>query len=154
MKSALLVCSLLIVLLAITLASSLGSGSHPHLDDKMNETNEDRIVSLSKTAESSDETVAALPHPDDVRKQDASTDSATHKLELGSSVSMDHLGPIIVNTDGTTRRIANWNEMTESEQANAIRLISARNKRRIADLLKQQEEEEQDEQEQAESDSK
>eukprot|EP01033_Poteriospumella_lacustris_P012256 gene12256-8767_t len=120
----------------------------------MSETNEDRIVSLSKTAESSDETVAALPHPDDVRKQDASTDGATHKLELGSSVSMDHLGPIIVNTDGTTRRIANWNEMTESEQANAIRLISARNKRRIADLLKQREEEEQEEQEQAENDSK
>lgn len=123
----------------------------------MSETNEDRIVSISKNAESSDETVSALPHPDDVRKPDGSTDGPTHTLEVGgSAVSMDHLGPIIVNTDGTTRRIANWNEMTESEKANAIRLISARNKRRIADLLKQQEQEQDQDQDQdqAENDSK
>eukprot|EP00349_Pseudokeronopsis_sp_Brazil_P000895 CAMPEP_0202961604 /NCGR_PEP_ID=MMETSP1396-20130829/5677_1 /ASSEMBLY_ACC=CAM_ASM_000872 /TAXON_ID= /ORGANISM="Pseudokeronopsis sp., Strain Brazil" /LENGTH=118 /DNA_ID=CAMNT_0049681569 /DNA_START=160 /DNA_END=519 /DNA_ORIENTATION=+ len=67
-------------------------------------------------------------------------ESRIHRLEVGSSVSMDHLGPIIINTDGTTRRISNWDTMTKSEQENAIRLISARNKRRIEALKSAREE--------------
>ncbi len=96
---------------------------------------ENRIVSQKQHDEdhiADNEVPAALPLPGE------SGSDRVHKIELGSTpVAMEHLGPIIVNTDGTTRRIANWDTMTEAEQANAIRLISARNKRRIEALLEQ-----------------
>lgn len=50
---------------------------------------------------------------------------------------LEGLGPIILNTDGTMGRIPNWSEYTESEKEQAIRLISARNKRRKDALLLQ-----------------
>lgn len=56
------------------------------------------------------------------------------KLSLGDSLKLDDLGPIIINPDGTTRRIANWANLTKFEQDNTWRLISARNKRRMAAL--------------------
>jgi len=56
----------------------------------------------------------------------------------GESVSFEELGPIIINADGTTRRIANWVNLTKSEQESSWRLISARNKRRLQALQEQQ----------------
>jgi hypothetical protein len=39
------------------------------------------------------------------------------KLQVGSSkVGLEAMGPIIINSDGTTRRITNWHEMGEKEQ--------------------------------------
>jgi predicted Fe-S protein YdhL (DUF1289 family) len=58
----------------------------------------------------------------------------TRTLALGEKVSMDELGPIIINPDGTMRRIANWNELTKGEQESTLRQISARNKKRIQAL--------------------
>ncbi|CAJ1421659.1 unnamed protein product [Effrenium voratum] len=43
-------------------------------------------------------------------------DSDPSRLALGGVMKMDHLGPVIVNEDGSMRRIANWNEMTQQEQ--------------------------------------
>ncbi len=65
---------------------------------------------------------------------------ASHKITLGETLKLDHLGPIIINTDGTTRRIENWDTLTKAEQANTWRLISARNQKRIEVLKKQLEE--------------
>ena len=48
----------------------------------------------------------------------------------GSPVKLDHLGPIVINTDGSTSRIANWSQMAPQEQANTARLIARRNKKR------------------------
>jgi len=57
------------------------------------------------------------------------------KLEVGGeALKLDDLGPIIINTDGTTRRISNWSEMTKQEQESSWRMISARNKKRIEEL--------------------
>jgi predicted Fe-S protein YdhL (DUF1289 family) len=53
-------------------------------------------------------------------------------------VKLDHLGPIILNTDGSTSRISNWSDMTEQEQQNTLRLIAKRNKKRIAEQEAQQ----------------
>eukprot|EP01038_Epipyxis_sp_PR26KG_P005877 gene5877-8104_t len=53
------------------------------------------------------------------------------QIKLGETISMDELGPIIVNSDGTIRRITNWNNLTKQEKESALRLISARNKKRI-----------------------
>ena len=39
------------------------------------------------------------------------------KVELGGkAVPFDELGPIVVNKDGTSRRISNWNDMSQEEQ--------------------------------------
>lgn len=97
---------------------------------------ETRIVSIKKAAEGiagadegSAEEVPALPAPSDY------SEGPTRVLQLGGdAVKMDDLGPIIINTDGTTRRIANWQTLTPAEQKNTIRLISARNKKRIEAL--------------------
>lgn len=35
----------------------------------------------------------------------------------GSSIKLNDLGPMVVNSDGTVSRIANWSNMSEAEQA-------------------------------------
>jgi len=76
-----------------------------------------------------------LPGPD------ASKDSFT-KLDTsgGKSVKLDELGPMVVNTDGTLSRIANWMQMTDMERERTLRLLSARNKLRLANEEKKQRE--------------
>ena len=46
----------------------------------------------------------------------------------GEPVKIDHLGPIVLNSNGTMSRITNWNTMTKDEQLKTIRLIGKRNK--------------------------
>jgi hypothetical protein len=55
----------------------------------------------------------------------------------GAALSFGHLGPVIVNTDGTLRRIANWDTMTPVEQADTWRIIAKRNRERLAVLQAQ-----------------
>ena len=57
-------------------------------------------------------------------------------LKLGESIDFAHLGPVIINSDGTTRRIANWDSMTKQEQDKTWERISKRNAARIAELKK------------------
>ena len=56
------------------------------------------------------------------------------KLNLGETLSLDDMGPIVINTDGTMRRITNWNKMTKREQKVALKRIAKRNKKRLAAL--------------------
>ncbi|KIJ61250.1 hypothetical protein HYDPIDRAFT_116258 [Hydnomerulius pinastri MD-312] len=51
-------------------------------------------------------------------------------------VKLDNLGPMVVNSDGTLSRIANWENMTEAERERTLRVLAARNRARLA---KQQE---------------
>jgi hypothetical protein len=61
--------------------------------------------------------------------------SEAQKLDVsGTTVSLDHLGPIVVNQDGTMSRISNWDKMTEIEKKNTIRIIGKRNKQRLEAL--------------------
>jgi hypothetical protein len=53
----------------------------------------------------------------------------------GDTVRLDHLGPMVVNKDGTLSRIGNWEQMTEMEQRNTMRIVGKRNKQRL-DALK------------------
>ncbi|KAH7321218.1 hypothetical protein B0I35DRAFT_428823 [Stachybotrys elegans] len=70
----------------------------------------------------------ALPAPDDpsVTKLDVSGE--------GTTVKLDHLGPLVVNTDGTLARVANWEHMTEFERRNTLRVLGKRNQERLAVL--------------------
>ena len=52
----------------------------------------------------------------------------------GNPVGLDDLGPIIINEDGTMRRIANWALLTPKEKAATSRRISTRNKKRLEKL--------------------
>lgn len=76
------------------------------------------------------EEILALPPP---------SEETIPSLQLGESIALDDLGPIIINTDGTTQRISNWKELSESERKNTLRLIALRNKKRIDELKKNSE---------------
>lgn len=58
------------------------------------------------------------------------------QINLGESISLEELGPIIINADGTTRRITNWSTLSDSEQKSSWRVISARNLKRLKILQK------------------
>lgn len=71
---------------------------------------------------------------------DANSASNAPQIDLsgqngGQSVKLDHLGPMVVNTDGTMSRISNWEHMTEMEKQNTLRVLGKRNKQRL-DALK------------------
>ncbi|KAF3766063.1 hypothetical protein M406DRAFT_244064, partial [Cryphonectria parasitica EP155] len=52
----------------------------------------------------------------------------------GQSIALDHMGPMVVNRDGTISRIGNWGEMTEIERSNTLRILGKRNQLRLAAL--------------------
>jgi len=51
-----------------------------------------------------------------------------------TSVKLDHLGPMVVNVDGTLARISNWEQMTDGEKQGTLRIIGKRNKQRLEAL--------------------
>lgn len=61
-------------------------------------------------------------------------------IQLGETISFEQFGPIILNNDGSTRRIANWDILSDHEKEVTWRRISKRNEERRQKLLKQQEE--------------
>jgi len=51
-----------------------------------------------------------------------------------ASVKLDHLGPMVVNVDGTLSRISNWDKMADIEKENTLRIIGKRNQARLESL--------------------
>ncbi|KAI1311146.1 hypothetical protein F5Y03DRAFT_322484 [Xylaria venustula] len=65
----------------------------------------------------------------------AAGDSASSTLEVGgAALRLDHLGPLVVNEDGTMSRIANWEQMADIERENTLRILGKRNQMRLAKL--------------------
>lgn len=59
----------------------------------------------------------------------------TTQLDMSNgstTIKLDHLGPMVVNVDGSLGRITNWNDMTEMEQKNTLRVVGKRNQARLA----------------------
>ena len=52
----------------------------------------------------------------------------------GGTIAMDHLGPIVVNIDGSLSRITNWDALSERERDVARRRVAKRNAERLAVL--------------------
>ena len=77
-----------------------------------------------------------LPAPD--------PDADIPTIKLGETIKFDEMGPIIINTDGTTRRIDNWNEMTDKEKEVTFRRISKRNEERRKLLIEQAKQQQED----------
>lgn len=64
-----------------------------------------------------------------------STNDNTTQLNVdGQAVKLDHLGPLVVNKDGTLSRIANWESMAEIERQNTLRILVKRNQVRLGAL--------------------
>ena len=77
--------------------------------------------------------ILSLPPPE--------SEDEVKKLEVGgSAIKLDALGPVIVNTDGTMRRIENWDKLSKHEQETTLRRIGKRNQERLKALQQQQEE--------------
>ncbi|OBZ74406.1 hypothetical protein A0H81_05721 [Grifola frondosa] len=74
----------------------------------------------------------ALPAP--------SESDHTHELNVsnGESFKFDAPGPIVVNSDGTLSRIANWPNMTPLERKRTVRVLAIRNQIRLSDREKRQ----------------
>ena len=68
---------------------------------------------------------------------ESSVSTPTEIVVNGASVSLDTLGPIVINRDGSLARINNWHEMAQSEKDTTLRVIAKRNKQRL-DILKAQ----------------
>eukprot|EP01063_Lacrimia_lanifica_P002432 TRINITY_DN11281_c0_g1_i1.p1 TRINITY_DN11281_c0_g1~~TRINITY_DN11281_c0_g1_i1.p1 ORF type:complete len:123 (+),score=21.59 TRINITY_DN11281_c0_g1_i1:87-455(+) len=64
------------------------------------------------------------------------------KLTLGEKKRLDSVGPLVINKDGTTKRVTNWDKMTPIEREGAYNRITKRNRERIAVLQKKIKEEE------------
>lgn len=69
---------------------------------------------------------------------EGSNDPSIPRIKFGETVSFEEMGPVIINADGTTRRIDNWDKMTKKEQEVTWRRISKRNAERRAALLELQ----------------
>lgn len=67
-------------------------------------------------------------------------DESIRSIKLGETIRFEEMGPVIINTDGTTRRIANWDQLTKGEQEATWRRISKRNEERRKVLLDAQRE--------------
>jgi hypothetical protein len=74
---------------------------------------------------------------------EATNDPSIPSIKLGESIKFEEMGPVIINADGSTRQIANWDKMTQAEQQVAWRRISKRNEERRKVLLEQQQQQEQ-----------
>jgi len=94
--------------------------------------NENAIIQDSNTdinsSEKKDIELPQLPMSDP-------NDESIPTLKFGETLRLDALGPIIINTDGSTRRIDNWNELSEQEKEVSWRRISKRNEERRKALL-------------------
>jgi hypothetical protein len=73
------------------------------------------------------------------RLYESSPDSNLPRIKLGETISFEEMGPVIINTDGTTRAIANWDDLSEREKEVTWKRISKRNEERRKILLEKQE---------------
>eukprot|EP01137_Pigoraptor_chileana_P032232 Opistho-2@21289 len=60
--------------------------------------------------------------------------NANVEIKVGETKVLDHMGPLVVDVDGSLKRIANWDSMTEAEREVAHRRLTARNKARLEKL--------------------
>lgn len=67
----------------------------------------------------------------------SSSDHSNTQLDVsngGTTIKLDHLGPMVVNVDGSLSRISNWEAMADIEKKNTLRIIGKRNQARLEAL--------------------
>ncbi|KAH8729111.1 hypothetical protein GQ44DRAFT_701563 [Phaeosphaeriaceae sp. PMI808] len=74
-----------------------------------------------------------LPLPEPSKDNNNNNNTPTTTIDMsngGSAVKLDHLGPLVVNKDGTLSRISNWAQMADIEKENTMRILGRRNEAR------------------------
>jgi hypothetical protein len=103
------------------------SFSNPSSSSIMTDTNSTNLQPThpaDASVESAKQPLALSPPP-------ADGDAHVTQLDVnGQGVKLDHLGPMVVNRDGTLSRIANWEHMAEIERQNTLRILGKRNQLR------------------------
>ncbi|KAI1341780.1 hypothetical protein F5Y15DRAFT_413707 [Xylariaceae sp. FL0016] len=99
------------------------------------QTQESEATTTSPSSESQTQTGSEPQKPLPLPASSSSSSSNPPSLHVGGEgIKLDHLGPLVVNEDGTMSRIANWGEMAEVERENTLRILGKRNKLRLARL--------------------
>ncbi|KAI1171144.1 hypothetical protein F4777DRAFT_566472 [Nemania sp. FL0916] len=94
-------------------------------------TNTDATAEAQSQSQSSSATAAPLP----ALPATGGEEGSPATLEVGgAALRLDHLGPLVVNVDGTLSRIANWEKMADVERENTLRILGKRNQMRLAKL--------------------
>jgi hypothetical protein len=118
---------------------NMSSSNRPKASDESDSPNasiQQNITPSSQqpsTSPSSSTQPLPLPEP--------SKNDSTTKIDMstgGSTVKLDHMGPLVVNKDGTLSRINNWGEMSEIEKQNTLRVLGKRNMLRREALEKEE----------------
>ncbi|KAJ9130388.1 hypothetical protein NKR23_g12225 [Pleurostoma richardsiae] len=79
-----------------------------------------------------------LPAPGEGEGDGPLDPDTTTTVEVGgAAVRLDRLGPLVVHQDGTVSRIANWQEMTDVERRNTLRVLGKRNQLRLDTLRRE-----------------
>lgn len=95
-------------------------------------------VHQQETAQSSETSSASSPDKQPLPLPEPGQeggDGKTISLDVGGEgVRLDHMGPLVVNTDGTMSRISNWAEMSDIERDNTLRILGKRNQQRLKKL--------------------
>lgn len=130
--------SSLVVFLAVIILSSDSSGAFVNRGllkvSAAMSTDSNNNFKPTRLMESEEENEEVLQLPE------AANDPSIPSIKLGESIKFEDIGPVIINADGSTRQIANWDKMSEAEQQVAWRRISKRNEERRKVLLQQQQE--------------
>lgn len=78
---------------------------------------------------------AALPQAQVPLLPPPKPESGAPQLEVGGEgVKLDHLGPMVVNKDGSLSRIANWDSMSAREKKVTLKRLGERNQLRLGNL--------------------
>ena len=111
----------------------------------MSTTNQSQVTTPQNDATNANHANADQQPPKAPLALPAAPSDGTTTLDMSNgstTVSLDHLGPMVVNVDGSMSRISNWDKMAEIEKKNTLRIIGKRNKSRLEALKKARGEEE------------
>ncbi|KAK4174744.1 hypothetical protein QBC36DRAFT_333000 [Triangularia setosa] len=119
-------------------ASTSATVRSAHVEDDTSNTTT-KTATQNNTEPSANDTIPkpplpALPAPGTETDDTPDAQKTTTVVVNGAPISLDALGPMVVNRDGTLARIANWQEMSSFERENTLRILGKRNQLRLATL--------------------
>ena len=94
------------------------------------------FVMLVELCKGEDATNNIIPSLSDQRNDDDNI--PIRQIKFGETVKLEELGPVIVQSDCTLRRIDNWHKLTEGEREAMMRRIGGRNQVRLNKCREQQ----------------
>lgn len=128
--------SFLVAVLIFTAMKVRAAKCEGKSDSIMNTCGESGEREISQEATELNQELLQLP-PAGTDGEAESGGKRTLDLGTGAKDLTDELGPLVINKDGTTARITNWHKMMPDEKKRTLRIITKRNRERLA-VLKQE----------------